>query len=74
MRGRRGERNRGARRDIVSVMLMTFLVLVDSQNRRVRLVLSALSPEQIRTSVTGLGRYAARRLGRERPRLGLAEG
>ncbi|WP_352957875.1 PLP-dependent aminotransferase family protein [Mesorhizobium sp. M1156] len=65
-----------ARCDNVIVMPMSFFALDNSQDCRIRLAFSAVTPEQIRTSVTGLGRYVARRLGRELPSLvdGLAEG
>ncbi|WP_292521216.1 aminotransferase class I/II-fold pyridoxal phosphate-dependent enzyme [Mesorhizobium sp.] len=60
----------------VIVMPMSFFALDNSQDCRIRLAFSAVTPEQIRTGVTGLGRYVARRLGRELPSLvdGLAEG
>lgn len=65
-----------ARRDNVIVMPMSFFALDDSQDCRVRLAFSAVTPEQIRTSVTGLGRYIERRLGGKLPGLtgGLARG
>ncbi|MCW1413725.1 PLP-dependent aminotransferase family protein [Rhizobium sp. 1AS11] len=68
--------NECARDDNVIVMPMSFFALDDSQDYRIRLAFSAVTPEQIRTSVTGLGRYVARRLGRELPSLvgGLREG
>ncbi|WP_331375414.1 aminotransferase-like domain-containing protein [Sinorhizobium chiapasense] len=58
-----------ARRDDVIVMPTSFFALDNSQDCRIRLAFSAVTPEQIRTSVTGLGRYVARRLGRELPNL-----
>ncbi|MGX5851668.1 aminotransferase-like domain-containing protein [Mesorhizobium sp. PL10] len=65
-----------ARRDNVIVMPMSFFALDDSQDCRVRLAFSAVTPEQIRTSVTGLSRYIERCLGGKLPGLvgGLAGG
>jgi len=56
-----------ARRDNVIVMPMSFFALDNSQDYRIRLAFSAVTPEQIRSSVTGLGCYVAWRLGRELP-------
>jgi (S)-3,5-dihydroxyphenylglycine transaminase len=58
-----------AMHDNVIVMPLSFFALDNSQDCRIRLAFSAVTPEQIRTSVTGLGRYVARRLGRELPSL-----
>ncbi|MCK1623330.1 PLP-dependent aminotransferase family protein [Bradyrhizobium sp. 160] len=51
-----------ARRDHVIVTPLSFFALDNSQDCRIRLAFSAVTPEQIRTSVTGLGHYVARRL------------
>jgi (S)-3,5-dihydroxyphenylglycine transaminase len=56
--------NECASQDNVIVMPMSFFALDDSQDQRIRLAFSVVEPQQIRTGVTALGRYVARRLGR----------
>ncbi|WP_108521627.1 PLP-dependent aminotransferase family protein [Bradyrhizobium algeriense] len=53
----------------VIVMPMSFFALDNSQDCRIRLAFSSVTPEQISTAVRGLGHYVARRVGRELPRL-----
>ncbi|MER8537419.1 hypothetical protein NKH61_32920 [Mesorhizobium sp. M1005] len=58
-----------AMRDNDIVMPLSFFASDNSQDCRIRLAFSAATPEQIRTGVTGLGRYVARRMGRDLPDL-----
>ncbi|KRR19403.1 hypothetical protein CQ13_33830 [Bradyrhizobium retamae] len=53
----------------VIVMPMSFFALDNSQDCRIRLAFSSVTPEQISTAVRGLCHYVARRVGRELPRL-----